>query len=171
MNKAQTLDEFDRNWLDFLHSIERTWTKALHKYKKEDGWESIKSQYKKLRESDELLRYLCQARGSDQHTVEEIVSRKDSGLFINAAEGNSLHIDRMVIGPNQLIVDSKQALRIDFLPGKTKLLPVVMRGVTTPVPTTHMGKALDPENIVELAQLGATFYEGFLDEAERTLGK
>jgi hypothetical protein len=35
----------------------------------------------------------------------------------------------------------------------------------------HLGSPIDSNNVIEIAQKVVSFYEGFLDEAESTLGK
>jgi hypothetical protein len=171
MRISPSLQAFEEHWKDLLHHIERVWTKSLHKYDAHQGWRALRVKYESLRNDDPLLSYVKNARDTDEHTVNEIVQHEPGGIGINAAEGNSLYIERMEIGRGKISIKSPQRIRVDFIPGKTKLLPVVKRDRNYDVPTTHLGDVLDPTNVIEVAEIVVTFYEGFLDEAESTLGK
>ena len=103
-----------------------------------------KGKYEQLRKKDPLLVYLINARGADEHTVNEIVSREPGGIGINPAEGNSLYIEEMTINKGTISIKSPQKIRVDFIPARTKLLPVVNRGRTYPIPISHRGTPIDP---------------------------
>jgi hypothetical protein len=124
-----------------------------------------------LRQKDPLLAYVRNARDSDEHTVDDIVSHEPGGIGINPAEGNSLHIESMEINRGVISIASPQRIRVDFIPGKTKLLAVTKRDGTYPAPTSHLGDAIDPENVADVAERAISFYEGVLDEAESTFGR
>lgn len=166
MRSAKSLEEFEEHWKSFLHRIERVWNKAAHHYSRSPKWNGWKGQYEKLRKQDPLLAYLINARGAEEHTVNEIVSREPGGIGISQAEGKSLHIERLEIKDGNIFIKSPQEIRVDFIPAKTKLLPVVNRGREYPVPMSHLGQAINPTNVPEVAEIGAMFYEEFLAEAE-----
>lgn len=166
MRNAKTLDEFEKNWKAYLSRIERVWAKGLSHFGKSQKWSGWQGKFKPFRRSDPLLSYLVNARGADEHTVNEIVGREPDGIGINAAEGNSLYIEHMTINNGNIYIKSPQKIRVDFIPSRTTLLPVVNRGRTYPVPTTHLGKLVDPTNVIAVAVAGAEFYERFLSEAE-----
>lgn len=166
MRKAKNLDEFEESWKAFLSRIERVWTKGLSHFGKSPKWSGWQGKFEPLRRSDPLLSYLVNARGADEHTVNEIVARELGGIGINAAEGNSLYIEHMTINNGNIYIKSPQKIRVDFIPSRTTLLPVVNRGSTYPVPTTHLGKPVDSTNVIAVAEAGAAFYERFLSEAE-----
>ncbi len=65
----------------------------------------------------------------------------------------------MTINKDQISIKSPQKIRVDFIPGKTKLLAVVNRGRTYPVPISHRGKVIDPTKVVEIAETAVEFYE------------
>lgn len=166
MRNAKALDEFEESWKAFLGRIERVWTKGLSHFGKSPKWSGWQGKFEPLRRSDPLLSYLVNARGADEHTVNEIVGGELGGIGINAAEGNSLYIERMTINNGNIYIKSPQKIRVDFLPSRTTLLPVVNRGRTYPVPTAHLGKPVDPTNVIAVAEAGAEFYERFLAEAD-----
>jgi hypothetical protein len=166
MRNATTLDAFEEGWKEFLGRLERVWTKSINHFGKSPKWNGWKGKYESHRKTDQLLSYLVNARGADEHTVNEIVGREPGGIGINPAEGNSLYIERMEINNGNIFIKSPQKIKIDFLPAKTTLLPVTNRGRTYPVPTTHLGNPIDPMNVIAVAEAGTNFYGQFLAQAE-----
>lgn len=166
MRNAKALDEFEESWKEFLGRLERVWNKAFNHFGKSPKWNGWKGKFEGLRKTDPLLAYLVNARGADEHTVNEIVGREPGGIGINAAEGNSLYIEHMEINNGHISIKSPQKIRVDFLPAKTTLLPVVNRGRTYPIPTIHLGNPIDPTNVLSVAEAGAQFYQQFLAQAK-----
>jgi hypothetical protein len=166
MRESKTLDEFDENWKEFLGRIERVWNKCVAHFGKSPKWNGWKGSVEKLRKTDPLLSYLINARGADEHTVNEIVGREHGGIGINPAEGNSLYIEHMEINDGQIRIQSPQRIRVDFIPARTTLLTVTNRGRTYLVPTTHLGKPVDSRNVIAIAEAGTKYYEEFLSRAE-----
>ena len=72
----------------------------------------------------------------------------------------------MEIDSGQVSIKSPQKIRVDFLPARTTLLPVVNRGRIYPIPTAHLGSPVDPMNVVSVAEAGAQFYQQFLAQAD-----
>lgn len=166
MRNAKTLDEFEESWKEYLGRLERVWTKGINHFGKSPKWNGWKGKFEPLRRSDPLLSYFINARGADEHTVNEIVGRERGGIGINAAEGNSLYIERMEIKHGKIFIQSPQKIRVDFFPAKTTLLPVTNRGRTYPVPTEHLGNPVDSMNVIAVAEAGVHFYAQFLSQAE-----
>lgn len=166
MRNAKALDEFEEHWKEFLRRIERVWNKASFYFGKSPKWNGWKGKTEALRRTDPLLSYLINARGADEHTVNEIVGRDPGGIGINPAEGNSLYIEHMEISNGHIRIRSPQRIRVDFIPARTALLPITNRGRTYPVPTTHLGKPIDPRNVIAIAKAGAQFYQEFLSAAD-----
>ena len=166
MRAAGSLDEFEERWKSFLHRVDRVWSKAVSKYARSSNWPELKAKYEKLRETDPLLVYLKRARNADEHTIDEIVSREEGGIILNPAEGNVLQVERLVASADRISIRSPQNIRVEFIPAKTRLLPVIDRWGTTPVPTSHLGESIDPTMVVDVAERAATFYEDFLIEVE-----
>ncbi len=166
MNNSKTLNEFEDAWKEFLGRLERVWNKGVSQFSKSPKWNGWKGQFEGLRKTDPLLSYLVNARGADEHTVNEIVGREPSSIGIYPAEGNSLYIDHMEINNGNILIESPQKIRVDFLPAKTTLLPIKNRSRVYPVPTSHLGNPVDPTNVIAVADVGAKFYEHFLVKAE-----
>jgi len=78
-----------------------------------------------------------------------------------------MYIESMVIDKGTVSIRSPQALKITFYPNRTKLLPVVNRGRTYGVPTSHLGQNIDATNVVSIARAAYQYYCLFLDGAEQ----
>jgi hypothetical protein len=166
IRNTKALEDFEEGWKEFLGRIERVWNKASNHFCKSPKWNGWKGKFEGLRRSDPLLSYLVNARGADEHTVNEITGKEPGGIGINPAEGNSLYIEHMEINNGNIFIKSPQKIKINFLPSRTTLLPITNRGRTYSVPTTHLGKPVDPKNVIAIAEAGAQFYENFLVQAE-----
>ena len=166
MRAANSLAEFEEQWKQFLHRAERVWNKMLGHFGRSPKWHGWASKHEHLRKTDPLLSYLINARGAEEHTVSEIVSRSPSGIGINPAEGNSLYIKKIEQRGGNLIIESPQALKIEFIPARVGVLPVSNRGRMYPIPNSHLGRPIDPAAVVELAQFAHDYYQSALQSAE-----
>lgn len=106
------------------------------------------------------------ARGAEEHTVNEITTRHPGGIGINPAEGNSLFIEHMEVNNGVISIRSPQKLKIEFTPGRMGLSPVTNRGRTYAMPTSHLGKSIDPHDVHAVARTALDFYEQALRDAE-----
>lgn len=167
MNNAKSLDEFEDGWKNFLHHIERVWTKGENHFGKSPRWNGWKGQFNSLRKSDPLLAYLINARGADEHTVCAITEREPSKVGINPESGNTIYIKALIVDNNgDIQIMSPQKISVSFHPARTRLLPITNRGRSYPVPTSHLGSPIDPESVIAVAEAGVRYYGRFLIEAE-----
>jgi len=166
MLNAKTLGEFEEGWKEFLRRIGRTWNKIQSHYGKSPKWTGWQSRYESLRKKDQLLSYLVNARGAEEHTVDAVVSTTPGGITINPAEGNFMHIESLSFDNGVLNVKSPQKLKVGFLSAKTELLPVVNRGRRYEVPKEHLGQAINPQDVSSVANAAFAFYESALADAE-----
>ena len=167
MRCATSLDELEDQWKQFLSRIERVWNKCESHFSRSPKWAGWKGPYEKARKSDPLLSYLRNARGADEHTIAEIVSREPGTMRIGAGSTGSLHLRGMVIRNGEVFVDGDGSIKLTFTPGRVKLLPVTNRGRTYDLPRSHLGRPVDPDNVIEIAEAGLRYYAGLLDSAER----
>lgn len=168
MTTASSLGEYEEYWKEFLHNLERSWNKLtshLKRSPKYQGWVE-RGKTEKLRRQDQLLSYLVNARGAEEHSVADISKQQPDGIGINPAFGNSLHINKLQISNGQIHIDSVQPIRIDFIPGKVELLSVENRGRTYDIPSQHIGKNIKTNDPVEIANLGLAFYKAYFEEVE-----
>ena len=167
MEQASSVEEFEDAWKGYLHCIERCFNKAAAHFKKSPKWDAWWGKYKSLRTKDELLSYLVNARGADEHSVEEIVSREGAGITINPAFGDVLYFDHFSMdGTGNISFSAPLGAKIEFIPERMVLIPVKNRGRIYPVPTIHMGAMIDPCDVPRVARLAHGFYAQFLSEAD-----
>jgi hypothetical protein len=175
MKSAKSYEEFENEWKTFLSKLERAWNKAQDHYKRSPKWDGWKGKYTKSRKEDSLLKYLTNARGADEHTVSDITQNIPAelriGLKLSDANGwialNKVAVNETRVHIETTSNDPDAEVILHFSPEKTRLLPVVNRGVTYNVPTSHMAKEIDPNNVIGMAEMGLSFYESFLIEAEK----
>ncbi len=168
MESSKTLDQFEEQWKEFLRRIERCWNKAQAHFGKSPKWNGWQGKIEKLRKNDDLLLYLVQARGAEEHSVNEISEHQPGSIGINPAVGNSLFIEKLEIRNGQIVeLRSPQLLRIDVLPARIRLLPVVNRGRRYEIPQHHLGGSIDPMNVISISKAAYIFYEKILTEAEK----
>jgi len=168
MKSSTSLGEYEEHWKDYLHNLERAWNKLISHLKKSpkfQGW-NRRGQIEKLRKQDNLLSYLVNARGADEHSIEDITAKEPSSIGINPAEGSSLTLKSLTFNGNDISVESDQAVRIEFISGKVRLLPITNRGRVYEVPLKHFGQDLKSSDPVELAELAVNFYTEYFKEAE-----
>ncbi|MFZ1288904.1 MAG: hypothetical protein WAR79_02350 [Melioribacteraceae bacterium] len=165
MKISKSLEEFEKYWIEFLHNLERTWSKIFDHFRKSPKWNGWQSKYVNLRKNDQLLCYLINARGAEEHTINEITSKESSRIGISHAQGNNLFVNYMHITKNQIFIDSPQKIKIEHFPAKIKLLSVKNRGRVYPVPDEHLGQKINNIDLIVLAQLAVKFYEDLLNDA------
>lgn len=168
MRKATSLQELDEQWKEFLHRIERVWNKAASHFKKSPRWNGWQGKYLKLRGNDELLCYLVNARGADEHTINEITERTEGGFSLLAGPSGNLHIHSLKTDSfgniSELYVNPGTVAKFDV--ARVKLLPVRNRGVDYNVPRQHLSQPVDPDNLIDIAERAIKFYDGFLVAAD-----
>jgi hypothetical protein len=171
MRRSKNLGEFEEHWKEFLRRLQRVWNKASDEFRRNPKWNGWKGTYEQARKKDSLLSYVINARGADEHTVGEITERVAGGIGINPATGNSLYIESLEIKDRVLSIKSPQDIRIDFIPGRVKLVPVTNCGRVYVVPTEHLGNTIDPSNVIAIAELSLQYYTQFLESARLYLNK
>jgi hypothetical protein len=140
--------EYEKAWKEFLHRIERVWSKTQAAVCAMPGWKKIESEVAALRKSDPLLRYLVQARNVEEHSIQELASEWDPQLK-GQPIGNKMHLS--------------------WQPWDRPLLPVVNRGVRYDPPRIHLGQPIGPllkQGKAEprvIAELAMQFYVAFLN--------
>ena len=160
------MEIYEECWREYLRRIERSWNKITNHYGKSPKWDSWQGKIVQKRRQDSLLAYLVNARGADEHSVSDIVTKQSGGIGINPAFGNEIRNLRIESKDGVLDIKSDTPLKIEFLPDKVSLLPVANRGRTYPVPVSHLGQVVDSANVVDIATLGLRFYENALSQAE-----
>lgn len=140
------LDAFEAEWKNVLHRLERTWAKIEAAAHGRDGLQKLKSRVEGTRRRDSLLKYLCQARNSEEHSIEVIV--EEQGPKIRAEGVGTTTIRIHLVAP----------------PGYY-LKAVSNRGVTYQPPTDHLGSTISNLGPIHVANLGLKFYIEAWNEA------
>jgi hypothetical protein len=170
MREAHDLAAYEKAWKLFLIHLERVWNKLcnhLSKSPKYRNWTVI-SHTKQLRANDPLLSYLTNARGADEHTIEEITEKQPGGIGINLADPNEHHIEHMAISVKNgnISMQSKQSVRVDFIPGRLKLNSITSRSGTYNPPDTHLDNPIKSIEPIDIAEAALNFYEDLIKKAE-----
>lgn len=170
MKNASSIDESEEHWKTYLHRLERVWSKSESFYGLSPKWPNWKGRFTELRKTDPLLSYLRNARGAEEHTISEIVSRTPGNITLTAGPTGSVHIRRLVIGNGSFMIDADGPVNTAFNPEKLKLEPITNRGRLYEVPRFHLGKPIPPTDIYAIAAAGLRFYKDFLAEADKYFG-
>jgi hypothetical protein len=154
MHSAPDFDSFEDTWRQYLMALRKVWIKTergcQHVRKRFEPWQGkIKSQQR----NDQLLRYLEHARNADEHTIQLILD--DIPKQTVTVGGDTVYVgnDVVVIAP------------------RIELRPVNDSGEWYDPPVEHLGKALAERDPLKVAELGLTFYAGFVEQTERKLFK
>jgi hypothetical protein len=170
---APNFDEAEEAWDHFLHGASRVYEKlkaGARGYPESWAWFG-----KKLdeRRDDELLCYIHHARNSDHHRFEDILKREPGGFGIGAIgrvrvyefgidwKGEPFGRWEPETPGAQLIVHRQFA--------HLRLVPVIDKAITYPVPTKHSGKPVLDRTVMSVGQLMVAYLESSLDEAASLL--
>jgi hypothetical protein len=146
LRAASSSQQMHKAWMDFITHLERCWNKVLASRRTDsslNGWTGI-ARIEDLRRKDPLLSYLVNARGANEHGIEDI-AREIPGQIQMLVFGGAV----MASGGAVLTTASGE---------QCKLVPVTNRGSTYAVPTTHLGNPLAGADPPSLAETGLEFY-------------
>jgi len=160
MQSAADMVGYEKSWKDFLHYLDRAWNKLEKGLHADGGAQRHLREVNRWRKEDDLLRYLVQARNTDEHTIQAIVVNRSGGLTITGGPGGgrihkgifngSGHVDNLVYDGD---------LEIKFHPDRLEVISVTSRGVTYSPPENHMGSPVKSRLPHELAQMALEYYE------------
>lgn len=167
MHMSGTFDQFEEHWKAFLSHLERVWNKSQAHFGRSPKWKSWKARFEKQRDRDPLLRYLRVARGAHEHTTEDILVKESGFISISAGPTGSGAIRNLSFDKGDWKMELiSGSITIITSPDHARPLPVKERGRVLSVPTSHLGKTVDPSDLIGLATTGLAYYEKFLEEAE-----
>ncbi len=169
MTQAEDIEDLEDEWKIYLNAIEKVWVKVergcQHVRNKFQPWQGA---FARERKKDALLKYIKHARNSDQHTLEEVMQKKDasSSMFIEGGEGVT-HIDSLII-KNGAVVEYRgnKPLVIENLPNRVELLRVKDSNKWYNPPKSHKQIKLIWPAPVDVAVLGLEYYRDFIAQAE-----
>lgn len=168
MISAKSYEEFDEFWGDYLGRIENIFTKiniACSSNKKFPGFIS-RANY--LRNNDELLVYLKQARNTVHHGIENTSKKIPGRLIVEQADKTKpIKINSFTLTPSEFKMSSEDAFLVMFTPEAIEAVACKCRGITYQPPTSHLGKKLISRSPIVISELGISFYEELLTEIEK----
>ena len=157
MLSASNIDRYEKNWVDFLHYLDRAWNKMQKACSGKS--QQLKSETNRLRNKDELLQYLMQARNSDEHTIKNITMRITSYVTVTGGAGGGKIVRGVINGDgNQTGLVLEGDIEVEFHPETIEVIAVTNYDATYSVPSKHLGidiKTLMPH---ELAAMGLNYY-------------
>lgn len=166
LEQASSISEFEDLWQRLLGHLERVWNKCQSHFSKSPKWNGWKGRYETQRRQDALLSYLTNARGAHEHTVGDITARVPGSVQIGAGPGGYAHVRSLRIGPKGVEGDWDGDLAVTFSAARIDPLPVKNRGRDYPVPTSHLGKALESTSVISLGRAGFSYYRDLVSKAE-----
>lgn len=170
MRKAESMDEFEEHWTDFLNSLEKVWIKAERECQPfKNKFQPFQGKFKNLRRRDPLLKYLKNARDADVHSIQEIIKKEESRLkSVTPVYRKSTYIKRMEIRAGKITDYEGDPIIVESTPNVIKTKSFTNHGIVYVVPTIHRGaKIANPYDASVLAELGIHFYSDFLDQIEK----
>ncbi|WP_154232358.1 hypothetical protein [Pseudomonas syringae] len=168
MRNSATIEEFEESWKSFLHRIERTWNRILNHYQKSPKWNGWQANILKLRKNDPLLSYLINARGADEHTGDDIVTRFQGGISITSSDGGPIRIKSFESNGQGMRFEGSSNSVFSFFSSSVEPKDITNRGRIYHVPHSHLGEPIVDATAVHLAEMGLFFYSEFIANVEKT---
>jgi len=172
MKKANSLEDFEVEWREFLSCIEKVWTKVerscqavRHKF---EPWQGT---YHRLRKKDMLLRYLKQARDADNHSIQDFTKIEPGSRKIKFVNPKGGYIKHMEIRGGEIAAYEGDPIIVEDKPPQPVAVPVKNNGEWYNPPTLHLGNPVTNHHPVALAELGLKFYENYVNDVERQFFK
>lgn len=169
MRSAKNYDDYETNWRNYLNHIEKCIEKIeVATTPIRGAFSSAMADEIKIRNSDQLLIYIKQARNADNHSIQDLSKLTPGGVGINPLIGNSLFIKKMTID-NDVIHYDGDPITITFYPSKIEVIEITNRGKKFPPPTTHIGATVSSKDPLFIAESGINFYRNFIKKIEQKL--
>ena len=169
MSGAQSIEDLEDEWKNFLNSIEKVWEKAERSCQHiRNEFQPWQGKFARERKKDALLKYIKHARNSDQHTLAEGMQKKDasSSMYVEGGQGVT-HIERLEIRDGKLIeYKGNKPLIIENLPNRVELLRVKDSSKWYNPPRSHKQVKLLWPAPVDVAVLGLEYYRDFINKIE-----
>lgn len=174
MQRAKDRVGYEAGWTRFVDSIEEAWARfyaeGIQNHRGFSGWISKHIQ---IRQSDELLRYITQARHQSQHGVIALAWTPQTGIsigkgFAGTVSNLKIYDDGSFEADAQAAPSSPREFAVYFDPGKAKL-PVVQNkrfNQTFAPPTEHLGQDIRGVGPIEASERALKFYQSVFDAAK-----
>ncbi|MCA7936889.1 hypothetical protein [Burkholderia cepacia] len=171
LKAASSPDDEETHWKECISRLTRFWNKTESALKGDPKFFNSPhvKRVKIALKSDELIRYLSQARHADEHRHEETTSVMPGG-FENVAISNAnmrVRNPKITISGVTMDVPPPPGYRRRAARAELRLKAVKNRDQTYDVPRTHAGQDITLASVQTYAELGLVFYESVLDGLER----
>jgi len=171
LKSASSPDEEETHWKEFIGRLTRFWNKTESALKGDPKFFNSPhvKRVKAALKSDELIRYLSQARHVDEHRHEETTGVMPGGFESVSISNPSMRVRNPKITINGVTMDvppppgyQRGAVRAEL-----RLKTVKNRDQIYAVPRTHAGHDITLASAQTYAELGLAFYESILDGLEQ----
>jgi hypothetical protein len=165
MRAAPSLEEYATAWQDFIERLAKLWIKAEKECQPfRARFQPWQGRFKAIRDSDELLRYLHQARHADQHSIQPMTQEVLGQLMLSIPPLGTVEV-QLDPEKGKLKIIGECSFALNQNRGYM-LLPIVNRSVTYNPPTEYLGEKLSRNDPLLVAEKGLAFYEDFLRQVE-----
>lgn len=175
MKQTRSFSEFQEGWENFLFRIEHAWELTERTLRGNGGFERWHKPYTDLRKKDPLLVFLKQARNSEMHSICSTVS-KSLKMKVSDKTGRGINISSISSGVDKGVLtvsietpDLLPDVSADIVPTDPKLSRIKNRGKWYNPPWSHLKERINDLHPVSVAELGYSFYRGYVSEAEAWL--
>lgn len=171
LKTANTPDEEDTHWKEFIGRLTRFWNKTESALKGDPKFFNSPhvKRVKVARKSDELIRYLMQARHADEHGHEETTHVMPGGFENVSTTDSSFRVrnPKVTISGVTMEVPPPPGYRRRDVRAELRVRAIKNRDQTFDVPRTHAGQDIALASVQTFAELGLAFYESVLNGLER----
>lgn len=168
LNNELEVDEFSGRWYDYLANWKGVYTLLEQGSKETEASKAWFQGKKNERLSDDLLRYLYEARNDEEHGLDISVYRKDHHevVFRTTKEITKPRFGFRNEGGRMVLVAPEGSEPLQYVPPGIALRPVTARsGNVIRPPEEHMGEYVDVTPI-GVATAGLRYIEALLAEAQ-----
>lgn len=133
MKQANSLEEFEAEWREFLTYLEKVWTKVERSCQTvRNKFEPWQGKYHRLRKKDMLLRYLKQARDADNHSIQDFTKIESGSRSIRFENPKGGYIKHMEIRDGEIAAYEGDPIVVEDKPPQPVAVPVkiMVNGIT-----------------------------------------
>jgi len=166
---AKSFSEAEGAWSDFLAAASTIYSKLEQGSKTNGRSTAWFGRAKKVRKDDPLLRYLHHARNSDEHSIADITERKPGSWGITG----DVILNGTIGGPGSVLnvtgTNPARPPRVFVKPSRLELIRVTddRYGDAFDPPAEHLGKPIEDNTPLPVAELGLAYLKAMIEEARR----
>lgn len=172
MAVTRNYEEFEDIWERFLNDCNAFFDLLYVATKANQRARTWYGEKQRQRRKDPLLKYLWEARNSNEHSVADTTGHMPGSYLIGIpgpGRSSSIRISGTIGGPNEnFTVTSMDGLPVHSIvqPSYAVLLPVTARDKTIYAPpTSHLGDALSDTTPRNVARLAVAYMDAIFSEA------